>query len=212
MNKVSFCIICYDGDVYLLPRILSELSKQTVTPDELLVLVSGVPDENHLNIEVKNTQAKIHFFKDRMLPNKARNTIADIATGDVICLSDVDDIPHHQKIELVKKIFQNKEVDALVHNYIMSYGDFSDIENINNAVENIEKIIEDDGSRSTNILAPSRKGIHHAHITARKDVYKDVKGPEDMKFGEDGMFCRAILNSKYNMYYTDQKLIIYDTN
>ena len=32
-----------------------------------------------------------------------------------------------------------------------------------------------------------------------------------MKFGEDGKFCQAIVDSEYNLYYTSEKLIIYAT-
>ena len=108
--NISFCIICYDKDVHFLPRILQELQKQTVSPDEIVVLASGIKDKKQLNdmrLDICSS-VKIHTLEDRALPNKARNAVASLAEGDVICLSDVDDIPHPQKIELVKKYFKMK--------------------------------------------------------------------------------------------------------
>ena len=41
--KITFCVTCYDGDVHLLEdRLLSIYSEQTVQPDEVLVITSGV--------------------------------------------------------------------------------------------------------------------------------------------------------------------------
>lgn len=199
MMKISFCIICYDRDVHLAGHLLSELQKQTQYPDEIILVASGM---DSLDIEAKNL--KVFTFKDRMLPNKARNKAAELATGDIVCLSDVDDPPHHQKIEIIKTIFQYDMVDALVHNYESNNSNFKDIEH----KVRLEKITEVDPF-STNVISPSQLPIHHAHISARKSVFADIKGPEHMSFGEDGMFCQRIVGSRYNLFYTKYKLISY---
>ena len=197
--KISFCIICYDRDAHLAGHLLSELQKQTQYPDEIILVASGMES---LDIEAKNL--KVFTFKDRMLPNKARNKAADLATGDIIVLSDVDDTPHPQKLEVLEAIFQYDMVDAVVHNYSFNDTNFEDIDRL----VNLEKITEVDPF-STNVVCPSQLPIHHAHISARKAVFADIKGPEHMNFGEDGMFCQRIVGSKYNLFYTKYKLISY---
>lgn len=202
MNKVSFCIICYDKDAHLVGRILRDLKNQTSYPDEVIVVASGMTELN-----VEDADVKVYTFKDRMLPNKARNKAASLSSADVICLSDVDDTPHPQKIEVVRKVFEHKNVHALVHNYTMNDTNFYIVED----PVDIEKITEKEPhANSTNIMPPSKLPVHHAHITARSKVFQDVKGPEHMNFGEDGMFCRGILDSGYNFYYTEHKLISYN--
>ena len=199
--KVSFCIICYDKDAHLVGRLLRDLKNQTSYPDEVIVVASGMTE-----LKVEDADVKVYTFQDRMLPNKARNKAGSLSSADIICLSDVDDTPHPQKIEVVRKVFEYENVDALVHNYNMNDTNFSVIENL----VDIEKIIEKEPYiHSTNIMPPSRLPVHHAHITARSKVFEDVKGPEHMNFGEDGMFCRGILDSGYNFYYTKHNLISY---
>lgn len=211
--KISFCIICYDRDAFFLPCILKELEKQTVAPDEILIVASGIKNKNYLSelgVNISDPKLTIHTLEERAMPNRARNMAAELATGEVVCISDVDDTPHPQKVELVKEIFKNKDVDALVHNYFLSRGKFSEI-NIQQAAENIEKVLEKEDPPSTNVRSEKRGDIAHGHLTGRKSVFKDVKGPEDIKFGEDGKFCQSIVDSNHNFYYTSEKLIIYVT-
>jgi glycosyltransferase involved in cell wall biosynthesis len=225
--NVSFCVTCYDGDVHLLhDRLISIYDEQTVTPDEVLVITSGVSsgpivwDSSRPNLTIKT-------FEKRMLPGGARNQGGRLAKGDVVCFCDVDDPIHPQKCEIVKRVFDNRNVDALVHNYNLGqsvfckygprgpryqyYGEefimVSDLDQIP-----IEKVITTSPPPSTNVEAPSKSPVTHGHMSARKELLADISYREDMSLGEDGDFCQSIVKSnKFDLYYTPLVLINYIT-
>ena len=120
--KLSFCITCYDGDYILLERLLLALQKQTVAPDELIVYSSGFDDEiflktEHIKIAGKNIEIKYINSLERTIQSIARNICASFASGNIIIFFDVDDIPHFQKIEITKNLFNQHDPDFIVHSY-----------------------------------------------------------------------------------------------
>ena len=223
--KVSFCVTCYDGDVHLLrDRLLCIYSEQTVQPDEVLVIASGVDSEPIVG-DANKPNLTIKTFEQRMLPGGARNQGGKFATGDIVCFCDVDDPIHPQKCEIVKKIFEdNAEVDALVHNYKFNSTEF---ENYNPSEITIEEVTEVDERwekeqnyvfnphkeiPKTCVITPSKGDVHHGHLSCTKEIFNDLKYREEMWLGEDGDFCQSIVNSpKYSMYYTPLILINYIT-
>tara|TARA_B100000929_G_scaffold278449_1_gene254707 strand:- start:18 stop:692 length:675 start_codon:yes stop_codon:yes gene_type:complete len=223
--KVSFCITCYDRDIHLLGEALSYVKNQTVKPDETLIIASGIKSLGYNDPDVfneflktliarynleKSDPIRIFTLNDRMLPGGARNVGGELATGDVVCFCDVDDPIHPQKCEIVKRVFDNKNVDALIHNYNLGQEEFimvSDLDQIP-----IEKVTTIDSPPSTNIEVPSKLPATQGHMSARKKVLSDIKYKEDIVLGEDGMFCQSIVkSSKYSLYYTPLILINYIT-
>lgn len=181
---------------------LSCIKMQTTEPDEILVVASGLK-----SLGCADPTIKVYHFENRMLAGGARNKGGELATGDVVCFCDVDDIIHPQKCEVIKNIFQSQEIDALVHNYNMGLREFDPVKDTH-----IEKVVKTDPLPSTNVEAPSRLPICHGHMSARKEVLSDIKYREDMSCGEDGVFCQSIVkSSQYTLYYTPLKLINYIT-
>ena len=220
--KVSFCITCYDQDAHLLESSLSNiLQTQTTKPDEILVVSSGLE-----SLSCNSPNVKIYNFKDRVLAGRARNKGAELATGEVVCFCDVDDPIHPQKCEVIKRVFANQNVDALVHNYALGAArvmgqnlDKQDIEieKITNVDDRWEKdqnyeLFTDADLGRTNIKVPSDRPVCHGHLSAKKELLAEIKYREDMWLGEDGDFCQSIVKSKkFDLYYTPLVLINYIT-
>lgn len=221
--KITFCVTCYDGDIHLLQdRLLGIYAEQTVQPDEVLVIASGTSSDP---IIWDAPDLTIKSFEKRKLPGGARNQGGKFATGDVIVFCDVDDPIHPQKCEVVKKIFEdNKDVDALIHNFNWDTGDLEtlyDLEDIK-----IEKIVDVDRRWEeeqnyvfdpykdiprTCVIIPSEMAAHHGHISCKKEIFDSIQYREDMWLGEDGDFCQSIVKSNYKLYYTPVILINYIT-
>ena len=230
--KITFCVTCYDGDVHLLHgRLMSIYEEQTVKPDEVLVITSGISsgpivwDSNKPNLTIKT-------FEYRMLPGGARNQGGRFAKGDVVCFCDVDDPIHPQKCEVIKRVFGNSDVDALLHNYNMDTHEFSKIDDIENIeIEKVTKFdsrweevqkstppidggyycIDGDLPRTT-VTIDSGRPATHGHLSVRKEVLSEIKYIENMRIGEDGEFCQSIIkNDKFSLYYTPLVLINYIT-
>ncbi len=221
--KISLCITCYDQDYHHVESRILVLKQQTRHPDEVLVVCSGLE-----KLEVSDPNVKVYTFPARMLPGGARNKGGELATGDVVSFCDADDPMHPQKIEILGQIFKDEAVDALVHGYGLNSPDFAPIANtdeieigqITEVDERWEKVQNHvfDPHRDiprTCVVPPPKYSdcpIHHGHISAKKEVFADLRYREDMWLGEDGDFCQSIVKSpKYSLYYTPLSLINYYT-
>jgi hypothetical protein len=141
-----------------------------------------------------------------MSAGAARNKGGELATGDVVCFCDADDPIHPQKCEVIKRVFDNKDVDALLHNYNTSNVKFEEIDTQH--IE-LEKVAGCDHPPSKNVYTDSDKPIAHGPISIRKEVTSEITYG-DSSCGEDALFCQSILKSpKYSLYYTPLCLINY---
>ena len=204
--KVTFCITCWRRDVYLLDdRLFDIYHKQTSKPDEVLVIVSGV-DKIPATKYAQENNLKIKFFRNQMLAGGARNKGAELAGGDIVCFCDVDDPIHPQKCQIMRVVFSERDIDAVVHNYQNKSKDFIKIEK-NQILQGMEEITEYGGG--SNVSAPSKMPIAHGPLSGRKEIFEDLKYLEDIGRGEDGLFCNSIVDSEYSLFYLPHCLINY---
>lgn len=207
---LSLCITCYHKDYNLLECRLKDLQQQTCSPDEIIISSSGLEQQSCAYvINYTINQKHIPFIyvnrENVGLPGFARNQGGRVSNCDLIMFCDIDDIIHPQKIEIVKHIFNNYNCDMVVHNYSMRQFDgFTEYLGILPA----EKITQKE-LYCTNLLASGP--IHHGHITIRTEILKYIKYNENRALGEDGQFCQEVFDSKYNIYYSQHKLIHYNT-
>jgi glycosyltransferase involved in cell wall biosynthesis len=211
--KLSFCITCYDGDYFLLDKLFSALEKQTQAPDELIVYSSGFDDElyfktEYLQIAGKNIDIKYINSLERTIQSIARNICASFASGDIVVFFDIDDIPHFQKIEITKTLFDSHNPDFIVHSY-------SSINIDDKPIDISKSLIKKDlaiNPFNTNIYSESYEAmIHHAHIAVKRKCFEKVKFNECSEFyrKEDGKFCQDLLSNSFNGLFIDEKLVFY---
>ena len=211
--KLSFCITCYDGDYFLLDKLFSALEKQTQAPDELIVYSSGFDDElyfktEHLEISGKKIDIKYINSLERTIQSIARNICASFASGDIVVFFDIDDIPHFQKIEITKKLFDTNDSDFIVHAYSTTGIEDAPID-LSKSLIKRDLVIN---PLNTNIHSESYESmVHHAHIAVKRKCFEKVKFNESFDFyrKEDGKFCQDLLLNNFNGLYIDEKLVFY---
>lgn len=193
----------------MVDSLLSLLEKQTSAPFEVLVFCSGKDEKNsESTIEIAKiiVPLKKFFLPERRMQSFARNFLAEKAKGEWITFFDVDDVPHPQKIEVVKKVVLENSCDFLVHSY-QGHGSFNSIESFQ-IYKNLAK-----DSNSTNIICKDsfNYAIHHAHITVRKNCFNIVEFNESQDFyrSEDGKFCQDLLDSGFSGIFANCPLVWY---
>lgn len=115
--KISVAMCTYDGEKYL-PEQLSSIAAQTRLPDELIVCDDNSSDGT---IQLLGAFAGSAPFPVRIERNPAtlgstKNFEKAImqCTGDVIALSDQDDVWHADKLELLEKAFLARQETGAV--------------------------------------------------------------------------------------------------
>ncbi len=107
--KLSVVIPVYNEENYL-PCCLDALSKQTVQPDEILVVDNNSTDKS-VRIAKKYGARIVHESRQGMI--FSRNRGFDEARGEIVARCDADCIPPPTWIEIIKKNFEESNLDAL---------------------------------------------------------------------------------------------------
>jgi len=106
--KISICLCTYQGEDYLTKQLKSYVA-QTVLPDELIVCDDGSTDGTLKILRDFAQRApflvKIHRNENTLGPSNNFMNCMRNASGDVVLLSDQDDIWSPQKIEVFKNVF-----------------------------------------------------------------------------------------------------------
>jgi hypothetical protein len=127
MPKVSFVVPVYYGDSYL-AETLETIRNQTMKDIEIIVIDDCSPDytpelmEYYLKID---DRIKYHRFEENKGVQVARNFGNQMATGDIICVCDQDDIcskwragfsyyyfQHHPEVDCITSSYWNCSVDG----------------------------------------------------------------------------------------------------
>jgi len=118
----SVIIPCVARHFFWLSGILESYQNQTVRPDEVVVSLSEVEKLNQS--EISKLENGLWDFKLKIIRNRGiihdgeNRTIAmDNSLGEILIFSDADDIPHPQRVEVAKYIFENFEVDHILHSF-----------------------------------------------------------------------------------------------
>ncbi len=218
MKTVSFCITSCYKDIHHLQKLLEEIKKQTIAPNDIIIYCSGIPGiQIQSSLMVNNTEVSIKTIVDKQpqLQTVARNVCARQSKNDIIIFFDVDDIPHPQKIEATMKYIE--DYDFLMHSYTQHICNFENIDILN--IKHTDDLNIDPNPASTNIYATPDGHITHGHLTVKKHVFDKLEYDENFyhvnsfgqKFcsGEDGKFCQDLIKNNFKGIFLDEPLIIY---
>lgn len=208
MNNITVCITTYIKDLHLLNPLLDKFKDQTYCPHEILVYASGaskIDSPPQIKIYNSNIPVSTVCSSKRTMQSIARNICASIASGNILLFFDVDDIPHNQKLEITKYMFDKYNPDFFLHNYTNKVD--NQVINKNNieVKQNIEI-----NTNNTNLHCDGFP-IHHAHIAVKKSVFDKVRFNESLSYyrKEDGKFCQDLISNNYCGIYTPLKLVEY---
>lgn len=113
---ISVLIPCAATHLPFLPELVSRLSRQTVLPDEVIISVSGTTAMPRL--AATSFVVRVVCNAKPAFAGENRNRAVRASTGSVLVYNDADDLPHCQRIEIIKTIFDRGNVDHLIHGFL----------------------------------------------------------------------------------------------
>lgn len=121
--QTSVVVPCHQKHIIYLAQLLNSLSLQTVVPDEVIVSVSGLTNENELflnSLEEKKWPFVLKILKYYSFNNasKNRNCCLKHISHDIVICQDADDIPHPQRVEIIKYFFEKYGIFHLLHSFV----------------------------------------------------------------------------------------------
>lgn len=115
------CCALHVGHLY---QLLELYEQQTCLPDEVIISLSECNNAPATIIE--SIQKKSWMFpvvliqcEKKQYAGENRNNACSQAKGDILILQDADDIPHPQRIEIIKYAFETYKIEHLMHHYMM---------------------------------------------------------------------------------------------
>lgn len=113
--KVSVCMASYNGAKHIGPQIASILL-QLAQGDELIIVDDASSDETVKIIEgFADARIKLHRNGTNFGPTKTFDKALSLAEGDLVFLSDQDDIWYDHKVATIRRHFESSDLDLIVH-------------------------------------------------------------------------------------------------
>jgi hypothetical protein len=221
--KTTVAIPCAWYHVRYLDAALSKIAAGTELPDEVVIVIS--PVEPHKDLQQIHTLWQkfreyfhliIEFCEHPMDAARARHALTTSLTGDVIIYHDADDTQHPQRVEIVKRFFDEYDIMHLCHSYkTFSEGEAGKIRYDDIKVTPSHILYERFFVRG-NMPKAFRHGpvrIHAGALCIRREVLQKVLW-SDMKtgVGEDAEFCLKVLEVFNKTILVDAPILNYNTS
>lgn len=119
----SVIIPCSAQHFQFIHELLQCYQQQTCLPDEVIISLSQIERLNVEDIDAEDRcvwsfPVKIYRYEGRRSAGVNRNFACTVASGDLLIFQDADDIPHPQRVEIVKYLFENYEINHLMHGWL----------------------------------------------------------------------------------------------
>lgn len=117
MRNVSVAMAVYNGEKYIKEQIDSILCQFNLD-DQLVISYDKSSDNTEsiiLDYARQDSRVSIVYNENAGVFGNFENAIGS-CKNEIIMISDQDDIWMPNKIDIVKKVFQQKEVDLIIHN------------------------------------------------------------------------------------------------
>ena len=129
--KTSVIIPCHVDHFPLLENLLAAFEMQTRVPDEVVISLSeagSVPADQIAALEQRQRPFALKLLKQKgkYPPGKNRNEACAASAGDLLICQDADDLPHPQRMEIIQHLFENYQINHLLHQWIPKEGSFID--------------------------------------------------------------------------------------
>ncbi len=193
--EISIIVPCYYGHFHFLEGLLDGYSSQTVLPDEVVISLSEFDKILTEEIEALKNQnwpfvVKIIQNERKLYAGTNRNIACQHAEGNIFICQDADDLPHPQRVEILKHMFDHCDVDHLLHRWIPDS---------QKALQNhwYQYDVNDLIYYSFNswVELSQMDYVHYGNVAIRKSVFEKVKWT-DLPKGQDTVFnihCFTIL-------------------
>jgi glycosyltransferase involved in cell wall biosynthesis len=120
MMSISIAMCTYNGDKYLQEQ-LDSIANQSRLPDELIVCDDNSSDQSLSILErfFESVLFPVRIFKNQVNLGSTKNfeKAITLCKGDIIALSDQDDVWHRDKLKLIEAVFiKSTQVGAVFSN------------------------------------------------------------------------------------------------
>jgi len=213
--KISVVLPCHVKDLNELKTALPSWVSQTIKPYEIIVYLKPVePNYNHglYDINLNGINLKVITNDKNTTRGFSKNESIKETCGDIICVSDCDDLQHPEKLRYVTHVFKNNpDCGIFLHSYV-----FCDKNIFNEPFDENYELFESNHCETFGLDGIGKWNsvyhFHNAHVSFRKEIFDIHKfdesdeacGQDDSIFNNDG--CMKNIKT----LSTPKKLVSYE--
>jgi glycosyltransferase involved in cell wall biosynthesis len=197
MAKISVCIPVYNSEIWFSQAVESIIS-QTFKDWEIVVVDDGSTDNikillDHYKLEL-GEQFKYRAFSRSRGIAQSRNDACSLASGEIICVQDADDVSHKDRLKLTWDFMKRKKKIDLV------YGGFQIIDALDRPTQEIP-------GRPFNFEDLKKHNyIGHGSVAYRKSSFDKVKYREECDVIDDWFLYYDFVKAGMNIGWMEDIL------
>lgn len=228
--STSVIIPCHSVHLKFLPQLLDALEMQSDIPDEVVVSISSSgSDDDALvaKLEEMNYSFSLKLLRSakRLFAGDNRNIAIAHSFGDLIICQDADDLPHKQRVELIKHIFKKNDFDLLLHLHILLLPDKMPVDQI---ISNMPELPKDGFdfiqvtpktilyniptlflTKFTPPEVPIKTvGVHMGNCAFKRTLFNTIQYTSTPS-GQDAIFVQKTINKSKKVLVVNLPLIYY---
>jgi len=197
--KISVCMATYNGEKYIKEQLDSILS-QLAENDEIIISDDSSTD-NTVEITKSFNDSRIKIYKNTKEKGYTRNfeNALEKASGDIIFLSDQDDVWVENKVKKMTEILEN-------YDFVVSDNSIVN-ENLKIIYKSHFEVYKTSKGFIRNLLLPRYVG---ACMAFKKNVLeKSLPFPENSKLCAHDYWVSLISEMYFKSYKLDEQLLLY---
>lgn len=180
--KTAIIIPCHWNHFKFLFPLLEDHCNQSILPDEIVISLSEadkVLDSDLTSLKNHPWPFELNLIctNEKKSAGENRQIASDASSSDLLICIDADDLPHNQRIEIIKEIFENYCVDVLYHCFYK---------------EDISFTPRNKKARYIHRYQDLLQNITLGHVCYLKQVCQKVQWPNQLR-GEDTIFVEKLL-------------------
>lgn len=198
---ISVCMATYNGEKYVQRQLFSIL-KQIDKNDEIIIVDDCSTDKTLEQIKkIGDSRISLHINEKNMGVNKTFEKALCMANGEIIFLSDQDDIWKDDKVKIVMRYLEkNPLTDLIQHDAVV-------IDDENNVL--MESFFAFRGYAGSSVIRNFIKGTHLGCCMAmRKKMLHDCLPISEMPYYDKWLIITAVLCG-HKVECINEKLIYY---
>lgn len=209
--KTSVIIPCTANHFQHIGLLLERYAEQTQVPDEVVISLSQVEllaEEVVAAVEMGAWPFRVQILRHigKRSAGMNRNLACKIASGDLFLCQDADDLPHPQRVEIVKFFFERYEIDHLIHAWVEEGEGWPEIPAKEALKLRYFKHYDDIGIV---YQAGAAVRFHNGNVCLLAFVAKERQWEDVLAYDKDRQFNRGVYETFKNHAVTTYPLVAY---
>ncbi|HSX25589.1 MAG TPA: glycosyltransferase family A protein [Chlamydiales bacterium] len=185
----SIIIPCAACHFKHLRPLLEAYQHQTLLPDEIAISLSEVDLLNSTDIDTLEKgpwpfALTIHRHSARRSAGANRNFACMKSKADLLICQDADDLPHPQRVEIVKYLFEHYQLDHLIHAWLPDTDEFTPYDPATIQMYHFRSV----DALNNSPLILQRIRIHHGNVCVLRKLIRTLHWEDCLPADRDVQF------------------------